>query len=67
MKLLWLSRLSRPDILVAVTLLAVKVTTWSINEDRMAARLVGYVSYSAHYSSIWFIGDASQSISFLVC
>ena len=29
MKLLWLARLSRPDVLVAVTLLAVKVTTWS--------------------------------------
>ena len=64
MKLLWLARLSRPDILVAVTLLAAKVTTWSLNEDRMVARLVGYVSHSAHYSSIWFIGDASQSLSF---
>ena len=63
MKLLWLARLSRPDILVAVTLLAAKVTTWSINEDRMVARLVGYVSHSAHYSSIWFIGDAFQSLS----
>ena len=63
MKLSWLARLSRPDILVAVTLLAAKVTTWSINEHRMVARLAGYVSYSAHYSSIWFIGDASQSLS----
>ena len=63
MKLLRLSCLSRPDILVVVRLLAAKVTTWSINEDRMVARLVGYVSYSAHYSSIWFIGDASQSLS----
>ena len=59
MKLLWLARLSRPDILVAVTLLAAKVTAWSINEERMVARLVGYVSYS----SIWFIADASQSLS----
>ena len=63
MKLLWLARLSRPDILVAVTLLAAKVTTWSTNEDRMVARLVGYVSHSAHCSSIWFIGDASHSLS----
>ena len=63
MKLLWLAHLSRPDILVAVTLLAAKVATWSTNEDRVVARLVGYVSYSAHYSSIWFIGDASQSPS----
>ena len=61
MKLLWLARLSRPDILVAVTL--AKGTTWSINEDRMVARLVGYVSYSTDYSSISFIDDASQSLS----
>ena len=48
MKLLWLARLSRPEkTLVAVTLLAAKVTTWSINEDRVVARLVGYVSHSA--------------------
>ena len=63
MTLLWLARLSRPYILVAVTLLAAKVTTWSINEDRMVAGLVGYVSNSAHYSSICFIGDASQALS----
>ena len=62
MKLLWLARLSRPEILVAVTLLAAKVTTWSINEDRMVARLVGYVSYSAHYSSMWFIADSLYHI-----
>ena len=63
MKLLCLARLSRPDILVAVTVLAAKVTAWSINEDRMVARLVGYVSYPAHFSCIWFIGDASGSLS----
>ena len=63
MKLLWLARLSRPDILVVITLLAAKVTAWSINEAHMVARQIGYVSYSAHYSSIWFIGDASQSLS----
>ena len=63
MKLLWLASLSRPDILVAVTFPAAKVTTWSINEDCMVARLVGYVSYSAHYSSICFMSDASQSLS----
>ena len=66
MKLLWLARLSRPDILVAVTLLAAKVTTWSTNEDRMVARSVGYVSHSTHYSSIWFIGNPSRSLSLLL-
>ena len=29
----------------------------------MVTRLVGYVSHSAHYPSIWFIGDASHSLS----
>ena len=63
MKLLRLAHLSKPDILVAIALLATKVTLRSINEDRMVARIVGYMFYSAHYSSIWFIADASQSLS----
>ena len=63
MKLLWLARLSRPDILVTVTVLAMKTTAWSINGDLMLARLAGYVAYLAHFSCIWFIGDASESLS----
>ena len=39
------------------------MTALSINEDRMVARLVGHGSYLARYSPIWFIGDASQSLS----
>ena len=55
MKLLGLAGLSRPNILVAIPLLAAKVTIWSINKGRMAARLIGYVSHSAHYSSFYLV------------
>eukprot|EP00439_Symbiodinium_sp_Y106_P040047 s1859_g4.t3 len=34
MKILWLARLSRPDLLVAVTTLASHVCSWSKNDDR---------------------------------
>ena len=61
MKLLWLSCLSKPNILVAVTVLAAKVTAWSVNEDRMVARLVGYVMLPIR---VWFVGDASASLPF---
>ena len=41
MKILWLARLSRPDLLVAVTTLASHVCSWSKNDDRRVHRLVG--------------------------
>ena len=62
MKLLWHAHLSRPDILIAVTVLAAKVTAWSVNEDRMVARLVVYDAYSAHFACVW-VGDATWSLS----
>ena len=43
MKVLWLARLSRPDLLVAVSMLASHVCCWSVNDDRRVARLVGYL------------------------
>ena len=46
MKVLWLARLSRPDLLVAVSMLASHVCCWSTNDDRRVARLIGYISNS---------------------
>ena len=44
MKLMWLGRISRPDIMVAITILARHFTRWSANDDKRAARLVGYIA-----------------------
>ena len=62
MKVLWLARLSRPDLLVAVSMLASHVCCWSINDDRRVARLVGYISNSIDYSLITSIHDSPSEL-----
>ena len=44
MKLLWYARLCRPDLSYAISTLASQATTWSKNSDKMAYRLMCYVS-----------------------
>ena len=44
MKILWLARLSRPDLAHAVTKLASGITCWSVNNDKMLYRLVCYMN-----------------------
>ena len=45
MKLMWLCRIGRPDIMVGVAQCANKhVTCWSLNDDKRVQRIVGYLS-----------------------
>ena len=44
MKLLFAARLSRPDITVAITRLASKVSSWNTSHDRALKRLKQYVA-----------------------
>ena len=62
MKVLWLARLSRPDLLVAVSMLASHVCCWSTNDDRRVARLIGYISNSIAYSLIMSIHDSPSEL-----
>lgn len=43
MKLMWLARLSRPDIAFATSSLASNISKWTRNHDVMLYRLLGYV------------------------
>ena len=47
MKLLFSARLARPDLTVAITRLASKVTSWNLSHDRALRRLMQYVKGSA--------------------
>ena len=47
MKLLFAARLARPDLTVAITRLASKVSTWNLSHDRALRRLMQYVRCSA--------------------
>ena len=44
MRMLWLSRLSRPDLSFIVTRLASRVTSWTKFEDRQLHRCISYVN-----------------------
>ena len=47
MKLLFAARLARPDLIVAITRLASKATSWNKSHDRALRRLMQYVSHAA--------------------
>ena len=49
MKLLYIARLCRGDILVTTTFLARRISRWSINEDRRLRRLMSYVFHHADW------------------
>ena len=48
MKLLFAARLCRPDLLVAITRLASKVSSWNKSHDRALKRLMQYVATKPH-------------------
>ena len=52
MKLLWLSRLSRPDLSFAITSLAGAICKWSRNHDIQLKRLLGYVKQTCDFG-LW--------------
>ena len=47
MKLLFAARLARPDLVVAITRLASKVTSWNKSHDRALRRLMQYAQHAA--------------------
>ena len=46
MKLMWLARLARPDLLKSTCFLARKVNSWSHEEDLLLSRAIGYLIQS---------------------
>eukprot|EP00972_Heterocapsa_arctica_P025921 3815078-Heterocapsa_arctica.AAC.1 len=58
MKLLFAARLCRPDILVAITRLAAKVSKWLTCHDRALMRLMQYVE---HNSDVTLYGSLRAS------
>ena len=49
MKVYWLARLSRPDLLHALNELSKKITKWSVNDDRRLFRVFSYLNSTKHY------------------
>ena len=63
MKLLWLARLARPDLIKPISDLATKVQAWTRNHDKMLYRLVCYVNDISHYMGGGHIHDSPDKLS----
>ena len=62
MKILWLVRLSRPDLLVAGATLASHVCSWGKNDDRRVHRLVGCILNSVDHAMILCINHPPSEL-----
>ena len=60
MKLLWFSRLCRPDLAYAISTLAVQTTCWSRNADKQVHRLMCYVQSTASFGLKGVVKDKLQ-------
>ena len=66
MKLMWLARIARPDILYAVTQCAKQITKWTVQDDKRIARVVGYIKQTATFAPIIRIEDEPLHLSLYV-
>eukprot|EP00969_Alexandrium_andersonii_P187611 8289924-Alexandrium_andersonii.AAC.1 len=62
MKILWVARVARFDLLRAVGFLATKITKCSSKCDRQLSRLVGYMKATAGLRMVGWVGDTFDTI-----
>ena len=60
MKLLWLGRMSRWDLLRQICLLAGQVSKWSVACDRMLHRLIAYLHHTVDHALSVTVGNPSS-------
>ena len=62
MKILWSARLSRPDLMKAISDLTRRITTWSKADDRRLFRLMSYLKGTADYVLEGRIQDDAKAL-----
>ena len=62
MKYMWLGRICRPDLLVAINTCAGHITRWTVNDDRRMSRLAGYTAATLHHSHVMHIRDPPSQL-----
>ena len=69
MKFMWLGRVSRPDLLVAINAIcAGHITKWTTNDDKRMTRLAGYVAATLNHCHVMRVRDPpSQLTVVIVC
>ena len=63
MKMLWLARLSRPDLLKPISDLATKIQCWTRNNDKQLYRLACYIDGTKEYRMTGYINDPKDKLS----
>ena len=63
MKVLWVARFARLDLLRAVGFLATEITKWTSKCDRQLYRRIGYMKGSANLRMVGWVGDSFGSIT----
>ena len=62
LKILFLARISRPDLLYSVNVLAREVTKWTVACDKRLFRLISYIHWTRFGTQSCFVGDHSKDI-----
>ena len=62
MKFMWLGRISRPDLMVAINVCAGHITTWTVNDDKRMTRLAGYVAATLDHCHIMRVLDKPSDL-----
>jgi hypothetical protein len=62
MKVLWLGRLSGPDLIKPINDVATKVQSWSRGDEKCLLRLVQYINSTPHYRLVGTIHDNPEQL-----
>ena len=62
MKFMWLGRISRPDLLVAINACAGHITRWTVNDDKRMTRLAGYVAAILNHCHVMYVRDKPSQL-----
>ena len=57
LKVLYLARIKRIDLLYSVNMLAREITKWTVACDRRLHRLLSYLHHTTHWSQCCYVGD----------
>lgn len=62
MKFMWLGRVSRPGLLVAINASAGHITKWTTNDDKRMTRLAGYVAATLNHCHVMRVRDPPSQL-----
>ena len=62
MKIMWLARISRPDLMVAINVCAGHITKWTVNDDKRMTRLAGYVAATLDHCHVMRVLDKPSDL-----